>query len=330
MNDGMTEPAWLPFVLAVTGASRVDAWREVQSLWSGYGQILRCSLVGAEVDSVIVKHVRPPTAQRHPRGWSTSRSHDRKARSYQVESRWYREYAARCDDTCRVPRCLGSRNEGDEVFMVLEDLDGAGFDARRRHLGDDALEACLSWLANFHATFMQAEPVGLWETGTYWHLATRPDELEVLRARAPRVAEAAPALDAMLAGSPFQTWVHGDAKVANFCFGSDGPRVAAVDFQYVGGGCGMKDVAYLLSSCLDEDACERRESELLGVYFAHLHQGLHRRGSDIDVDALEADWRALYPVAWTDFFRFLEGWSPGHWKVHRYTRRLAGQVLDAL
>ena len=49
-----------------------------------------------------------------------------------------------------------------------------------------------------------------------------------------------------------------------------------------------------------------------------------------DVHALEADWRALYPVAWTDFSRFLQGWSPGHWKLHRYTARLEREVLASL
>ena len=38
----------------------------------------------------------------------------------------------------------------------------------------------LSWLAHFHATFMGKNPEGLWKIGTYWHLDTRPDELEAL------------------------------------------------------------------------------------------------------------------------------------------------------
>ena len=50
----------------------------------------------------------------------------------------------------------------------------------------------------------------------------------------------------------------------------------------------------------------------------------------MDFAALEADWRALYPVAWTDFYRFLQGWSPGHWKLHRYSERLASAVLESL
>ncbi len=80
--------------------------------------------------------------------------------------------------------------------------------------------------------------------------------------------QAAIRIDQILRASPYQTFVHGDAKLANFCFSSDGLQVAAVDFQYVGGGCGIKDVAYFISSCLHEEDCERYEDELLAWYFA--------------------------------------------------------------
>ena len=61
-----------------------------------------------------------------------------------------------------------------------------------------------------------------------------------------------------------------------------------------------------------------------------MRDALERSGKAVDFAALEQDWRALYPVAWTDFYRFLQGWSPGHWKLHRYSERLAREVLDAL
>jgi len=37
-----------------------------------------------------------------------------------------------------------------------------------------------AWLANFHAAFMGEQPAELWTIGTYWHLATRPDEFDAL------------------------------------------------------------------------------------------------------------------------------------------------------
>lgn len=105
--------------------------------------------------------------------------------------------------------------------------------------------------------------------------------------------------------------------------------MAAVDFQYVGGGCGMKDVAYFIGSCLDEHDCERLETQLLDSYFAALHAALSKHQPAIDPQVVEAAWRPLYPVAWTDFYRFLQGWSPGHWKIHRYSERLASEVMTA-
>lgn len=312
----------------VTGAAGVGRVELVQTLWSGYGQLVRCALDGGSAPSVIVKHVRWPGEHRHPRGWSSDRSHQRKVRSYEVETHWYRAYASSCVASCRVPACLAVEHLGDEVVLVLEDLDQAGFAARRSSVTDTELLACLSWLAHFHARFFGRAPDGLWPVGTYWHLATRPDELVVLDDGP--LKRGAAEIDRRLSSTPYLTLVHGDAKLANFCFSRDGRKVAAVDFQYVGGGCGVKDVAYFLGSCLSEDACEARETELLDHYFGALGDALSARGLELDVAALEADWRALYPVAWTDFYRFLMGWSPGHWKIHRYSERLAREVLASL
>ncbi|MEE9367713.1 MAG: phosphotransferase [Pontiella sp.] len=335
-------------ILTATGASTLGEPEVIQNLWSGYGKIVRCRLEGRalsrpipasvrtgqspslqqQIQSVVVKHVHWPTSKNHPRGWNTGRSHERKVNSYQVETAFYEQWASRCNDDCRVPKCLALETHGDEVFMVMEDLDASGFGGRRGHVSETEIKACLSWLAHFHATYMGEIPAGLWETGTYWHLETRAEELEVLSDRS--LKNAAAAIDQKLSNSPFQTFVHGDAKVANFCFADDGFGVAAVDFQYVGGGCGMKDVAYFISSCLTEGECERQEIALLDYYFQTLETALKQHGKSIDFQSLEADWRALYPVAWTDFLRFLQGWSPGHWKIHRYSERLAREVLENL
>lgn len=315
-------------VLQLTGAANITDTEIVQSLWSGYGQIVRCYLSDGDCSSVILKHVRWPDEQAHPYGWTSDRSHQRKLQSYRVETAWYGRYARQCSDACRVPRCVAIQQRPDGVLLLLEDLNAAGFAGRRQSVRGPDVDACLSWLAHFHATFLGEQPAELWPSGTYWHLATRPDELKAL-ADGPLKA-AAFELDRRLSASPFQTFVHGDAKLANFCFSDDGKTAAAVDFQYAGGGCGIKDVAYLISSCFDEDECERREAALLDRYFQLLHQALERVGKAVDGVALEASWRELYPVAWTDFFRFLQGWSPGHWKAHGYSKRLASLVLRSL
>jgi hypothetical protein len=313
-----------------TGAHSIEEVGVLRRLWSGYGSIVRFSLKGACASSVIVKYVSPPTAVDHPRGWNTDISHQRKLKSYAVETAWYREYAQRCAATCRVPHSLAVACAGDEVVMVLEDLDAAGFPMRKASVNHIELVTCLVWLANFHANFLGETPNGLWESGSYWHLGTRPDELKVLAVEDPELHAAACAIDARLKASPFQTLIHGDAKLANFCFSKDGRSVAAVDFQYVGAGCGMKDLAYFIGSCLREHECAGAEEALLDVYFSALRQALSQRGRPVDADALELDWRGLFPVAWTDFHRFLKGWSPGHWKIHSYSEQLSRCVVAKL
>ncbi|KIH76022.1 choline kinase [Geoalkalibacter ferrihydriticus DSM 17813] len=315
-------------ICEATGAAQAQRRARIQSLWSGYGEIVRYALQGSELASVVVKNVIFPTAIDHPRGWHNDVGHQRKVRSYEVEMAWYRDWSRRCDQHCRVPRCYALRTFGERHLMVLEDLDAAGFPRRKERLDRHEALACLSWLAHFHALFLGEKPTDLWPIGSYWHLATRQAEWRMIKDAALR--QAAATLDARLNACRFQTLIHGDAKVANFCFSQDGRRVAAVDFQYVGGGCGMKDVAYFLGSCLDEREQREREGDLLDGYFAALRRALKVRGKDFDSSALEAEWRAIFPLAQADFYRFLVGWCPEHWKVHDYSRKVALTVVAGL
>lgn len=312
-------------ILNTTGASSLFKMESIQSLWSGYGEIARYGLKGSEINSVIAKHVRLPTQSKHPRGWNTDISHQRKVKSYQVETAWYQNWAGHCDEHCRIPHCYAVESHENEVLILLEDLDAAGFPIRKNNVSMVEIEQCLCWLANFHASFMQQKPEKLWKTGTYWHLNTRPDELKALKDKA--LQKAAADIDKKLRNSPYQTIVHGDAKLANFCFAKNGKAVAAVDFQYVGGGCGMQDLAYFIGSCLYEEQCRQLEPKLLDCYFQALKQALSRKQKNVDIDELEQNWLDLYPVAWTDFHRFIKGWSPGHWKINGYSERLAKQVI---
>lgn len=323
-----TDDDVLEQVLRATGARAARLGARVQTLWSGYGEVRRVLLEGAPVPSVIVKRVQPPRAPAHRRGWNTQRSHLRKLRSYDVEMAWYRGFAARCDDLCRVPRALSCEGGDGRWTFVLEDLDAAGFALRRQELSVEEQHACLDWLASFHGRFMGEAPEGLWEVGTYWHLQTRPDELQVMRDA--RLRAAAPVLDRRLNAARFQTLVHGDAKVANFCFAADGRGVAAVDFQYVGGGVGIRDVAYFLGSCLDSNQCEARAEALLEHYLDRLGTALASHHPDLDAAAVAAEWRHLHPLAWADFHRFLDGWAPEHPKLHAYAHQMTDQALRML
>lgn len=311
-----------------TGVNDFTHYENLQSLWSGYGHIRRYFLKEGDIPSIIVKHILFPQGSKHPRGWNTGLSHQRKLRSYEVEIVWYTQWNTLTSQLCRTPACLGVELMENEIIIALEDLDAGGFDQRKRSVNLEQMKSCLSWLAHFHATFMDKEPEGLWETGTYWHLETRPEELEALDDR--KLKNAASRIDQVLKESPWQTFVHGDAKLANFCFSSQSDQVAAVDFQYVGKGCGMKDVAYFIGSCLHEEDCASYEKTLLDHYFDVLRDALKRNNLSFDFDGLETNWRRLFPVAWTDFHRFLKGWSPGHWKLNSYSEQMAQYVLKNL
>jgi hypothetical protein len=297
----------------------------IQSLWSGYGEISRVQLEDNDHSSVIVKNINFQSNVNHPRGWNTDRSHQRKVKSYEVEVEWYKNWASRCDASCRIPKCYASQSTDDKHLIILEDLDASGYPVRKSNLKVEEAKVVLSWLANFHALFLNESPKGLWEEGTYWHLATRPDEFDAM-ANSP-LKQKAHQIDEMLRNCQFQTILHGDAKVANFCFSKDLKQVAAVDFQYVGGGCGMKDVVYFLGSCLTEKECKKHEDQLLEFYFEALKAALKQSEKKIDINLLEQEWRSLFPIAWADFTRFLLGWIPTHEKLNGYSERMVERAL---
>lgn len=327
----------LPRIAEALGAEGVSRVTPIQALWGGYGKLFRAELVGGEHFSVVVKHICLPRPGKHPRGWNTDRSHQRKLRSYRVELNWYERYAGvhagRPDGACPMPRCLYVERRADEILLVLEDLATLGYSRVLEQANPREIRSCLRWLAAFHARHLGKSPEGLWKTGTYWHLDTRPDELAALDDAALKAA--APRVDAALKQCPFQTLVHGDAKLANFVFAPGGERVAAVDFQYVGRGCGIKDVMMLLSSTVPPDDCARRCPGYLDDYFGELKRAVAERNlesldSPVAFEPLEQAWRAMYPVAWADFQRFLKGWSPGHWKLHAYSEELTRRVIGEL
>jgi hypothetical protein len=299
---------WESWVLTRCQAGEILRVQVLQELWGGYGQLMRLSLRGGPRTSVILKRVLAPSSQQG------SASDRRKRRSYEIEQAWYEGPAARCEQVCRVATCLGSHGPsggstevslGDSRLLLLEDLELEGYHPARPPQSHQIGQG-LRWLAQLHARFLGPSPPGLWPRGSYWHLQTRREEWE----RMPEgpLKEAAPQLDRLLAEARFQTVLHGDAKPANFCWSPE-KGAAAVDFQYVGGGCGIRDVAYFLDCCLDEHRCQSEAEPWLAHYFSCLNEALAQQGQESQAAELEAEWRALYPVAWSDYQRFYQGWS---------------------
>ena len=110
-----------------TGASKLIDKGQIQELWSGYGAIRRFQTVGGSHESVIIKHISLPENTGHPRGWNTKTSHQRKLRSYQIETSWYQQWASRCDARCYVPDCIAVKTHNSDTLLILEDLDASGF-----------------------------------------------------------------------------------------------------------------------------------------------------------------------------------------------------------
>ena len=299
----------------------------VQSLWSGYGEIARyhSPRLGK---NIIVKQVSTPEKVSHPRGWNTQNSHQRKLRSYQVEQAFYQQYAAKCDENCKVPSLLRCIEENAQIALVMEDLDFIGFTERRSQGTLRECKRVIRWLAYFHGRFLNTKTEDLWPVGSYWFLATREDEWAAMPEG--DLKQGAANIGKTLEQAKYQSLVHGDAKLANFCFHQHKTTLAAVDFQYVGRGAGIKDLVYLLGSCFNDERLFKHAESLLNYYFRQLSLALQHYQIACDFRALETEWRLLYSLAWADFHRFLQGWSPGHYKINAYMHHQTELALNYL
>ena len=135
-------------------------------------------------------------------------------------------------------------------------------------------------------------------------------------------------IDQALNNAHYQTLVHGDAKLANFCFKPTNQDLAAVDFQYIGRGVGVKDVMYFLGSCFDENDLFKFGDTLVNEYFDCLKHAIETYQQYINYSELEREWRALYSFAWADFERFLLGWMPTHYKLNNYSKTQTDVALS--
>lgn len=307
-------------IFQITNASQVLEVQTIQELWSGYGELNRVIL---DNGSIIIKQIRFPNEIQHPRGWGTNIGHKRKVQSYQVEMCWYKDYNSK-NEFAYSPKCLASGLLDGTQFFLLEDLGRHGFKPISS-ISNKQVEISLKWLANFHASYLNSKTYGLWDIGTYWNLETRPDEYNSMKDQ--NLKGAAYLIDKKLNSSKYKTIVHGDAKMANFLY-QDQTACCAVDYQYVGGGVGIKDVIYFLSSIYNSKELFQNEASCLNIYFTELVNALKKNHHQTLCLEVEKEWRELYIFAWADFVRFLNGWSPDHYKIHPYSKEQTQKALN--
>lgn len=319
--------------------SKVQKITNIQSLWNGYGSILK--IKHEDNHSFVLKYVLPPddsTETKEHREW--------KLKTYKVEEAFYKNYQnVPGFDDWRTAKFYASESfdteTGFKMVFKLEDLDDSGYPGRfgnQSNLSVEQVQPVLTWLAGFHASFMDINAEGkmkyhdLWEFGTYWNLQTRIDQWRKIPPS--DLKQKSSHLDNIIKNSKFQTLLHGDAKTMNFCFHETENKVSAVDFQYVGKGPGIRDVWYLFSSCLADtgnvELYEGKSGEavLLGFYFSELKKRLN--WSDSRFEPLEKEYRELYPVCIADFERFVRGAWPDHYKLTDYTDKVTSDVCAKL
>jgi hypothetical protein len=236
------------------------------------------------------------------------------------------------DSGTRMPKVLRlHRQQGSSqtLSMLMTDLQ-VGYPISSTGLLDwEKMDSAIAWLARFHAFGWHnnlEHRYSLQPEGGYWYIQTRLEELKMMRKEWVRLQIAAPAIAALCNGKHTGwTLVHGDFKAENLMFSkateSEPARCAAVDFQYVGGGYGAKDLVMLVvcggnMGIDDLEHGKELEAKVLTCYFRYLelelkrvHQGAQqlRSTKKITLELLKTQ----YELALLDFVRFLAGW--GFW-----------------
>ncbi|CAD6893463.1 unnamed protein product [Tilletia controversa] len=270
-----------------------------------------------------------------------------------------------------------SRNEAASVqAILLDDIRDIGFprlaEEMRGTLDQDQTLAALRWLAHFHAHFAgylpnsqdgRAEgdhgecppPLKAWSSSSsssrwkgngVWQMGGYNNSLW---ARLGLKGDLAHAIDWALSaegshcGPAGQTLIHGDVKSANLAFSDDGRCAAAYDFQFVGRGVGVTDLAKFLTTSISSSAMDSQgERTLLRYYHDHFISAVQAEPAPLwaqadDTGFLPESRRAASAYSFDDFLihwdlailswqRFQAGW--GAWGNVQWTQRRAKEILE--
>ena len=221
-----------------------------------------------------------------------SRATGQQQGAYEKEVRFYRELASTVG--IRTPRCWFAdiAPEDGDFVMLMEDLapavqgdqlagcsvDEAALaleEASRLHAprwGDPGLEQLgfLTAPSTQSGQLLQAVYKTLWPGFAERYATSLSREaLDLSQRLGDRLA------DWVLSGRAPLTLVHGDYRIDNMLFGSEagGYPLAVVDWQTLGLGAGVADVAYFLGASLLPEERRSHEKALVREYHAHLVAG---------------------------------------------------------
>lgn len=268
---------WLSRVLEQAGHSATITSIHRESVGTGqmaHNERYRFTFEGDRGDapeSVVIKFPSPTEESRAAGA----------AGGYRNEVRFYTDLAA--DLSIVVPDCLhGAVSDDSSSFtLVLEDLAPATQGDQIEGASDAQIMVAVENLAGLHAPrwgdsslddiewlrSSGGEAVAYVELFTPMFVDRYRDRLSD---RARMVFEEFGAKSAAWIDRepPVPTLVHGDYRLDNLMFATTagGAPVTAVDWQTIGIGCGLRDVAYLLGNSSEPDARRRHEAEALDRY----------------------------------------------------------------
>ncbi|CAH0038062.1 unnamed protein product [Clonostachys rhizophaga] len=369
------------------------SYREMQSLWAGYGSISAItarattdaaaeqmdSLLGRRSDRtypLVLKLIAPPPPSSSAKVVQDE-GHLRKMLSYGVEQYFYTKIAPELADDVPVAKIVATAKAEDVKGLEVDEAELKGVTAtvmadlrsefpvpggRRESLNQTQVSSSLGWLARFHGSSWEWLPTELdeflspplqeakirseqgedkggrsiWLNGGYTYLATRRKEYQSLvedkssewsdalckpvKGSSESIAEIVAAF-LTPSGRPFETYIHGDVKSDNLFTTRSGDRVAFVDFQYVGLGLGVSDLAKLFTCSVPQDllvsedegslpeelAMESGERKLLEEYLNTLHEFADMADIEYPWDLFVRHWE----TALVDWCRFQASW--GFW-----------------
>ena len=85
-----------------------------------------------------------------------------------------------------------------------------------------------------------------------------------------------------------------------------------------------------MTSVFDGEECAKYEESILNLYFESLNEALSSSMNIKEYELLEHEWRTLWPIVWSDFYRFLNGWKPEHKKITLFMKNKFKEVLNQI